>query len=452
LKALLESGDVEMALVDRSVRRVLELKRSLGLFDDPYVDAERAAAAYGQPAQVALAREAAQKSIVLVQRNEALPLRPGSRLAVIGPAADDVRVLQGDYSYPAHTEIVYASSGDTGILPQAGGAFSPGPYFPPTVTPLAALRDRFRSVTYTAGCTLTGDDDPDLDAVASTLEGADVIVCCVGGTSGLLPRDTSGEFRDTTDLELPGRQRDLVEGALSLAPDTPVVVVVVSGRVHALPWLEHRDHVALMYAWCPGEQGGAGLADVLCGDVDATGRLPITVPRSAGQIPTHHDHRAGGGRSQMLGDYVDMPSSPLYSFGYGLSYTTFVYADLRVDDASTDDPFTVSVRVVNGGERAGTEVVQCYLRDEFASVARPRKQLAGFARVDLEPGADARVTFTIDPTQLAYYDEGMRLVIEPGSMRIMVGPLAARIEMTGTEREVVPNDRVPTLVSITPRP
>ncbi len=149
-----------------------------------------------------------------------------------------------------------------------------------------------------------------------------MVVCCVGGTSGLLAQDTSGEFRDATDLDLPGAQRLLVESLI--ATGTPVVVVVLSGRVHALPWLAGRA-AAIVYAWCPGEQGGVGLADVLCGDVDATGRLPVTVPRNAGQIPIHHDHRAGGGRSQMLGDYVDAPASPLYPFGHGLSYT-----DVRV--------------------------------------------------------------------------------------------------------------------------
>ncbi len=168
-----------------------------------------------------------------------------------------------------------------------------------------------------------------------------------------------------------------------------MVVVVLSGRVHSLPWLAGRP-VALVYAWCPGEQGGAGLADVLCGDVDATGRLPISIPRNVGQIPVHHDHRAGGGRSQMLGDYIDSPAAPLYPFGHGLSYTTFVYDELEVSDATTAAAFTVSVGVRNAGERAGTEVVQCYLRDEVARVARPRKQLAGFARIDLEPGARRR--------------------------------------------------------------
>jgi beta-glucosidase len=361
---------------------------------------------------------------------------------VVGPAADDVRLLQGDYSYPAHIEMLYAHTGDTGILPQAGGAFAPGPYFPESVTPLAAFRERYAHVSYARGCGLDDDTVPDLEAVIPLVQDADVVICCVGGTSGLLARDTSGEFRDSTSLELPGTQRLLVEGVTALGK--PVVVVVLSGRVHSLPWLAQRDHVALVYAWCPGEQGGAGLVDVLSGDVDATGRLPITIPRNAGQIPIHHDHRAGGGRSQMLGDYVDAPAAPLYPFGAGRSYTTFVYSDLRVEASTTDGPMTVSLRVINGGERAGTEVVQCYLRDEVARVARPRRQLAGFARVALQPQAHCGVIFTIDPTQLAYYDEDMRLVVEPGTVRVMVGPLAATTDMQGPEREIAPNDRRPT--------
>jgi beta-glucosidase len=446
LKALIEAGEVDVGLVDRSVRRVLALKSALGLFEHPYADEARSSAAYGRPPDTALAREAAQKSIVLLEDEQrVLPLAPSARLAVIGPAADDVRLLQGDYSYPAHIEMLYAHSGDAGILPQAGGAFAPGPYFPDSVTPLAGLRARFGRVEHAPGCELRGDASPDFATVDRAVEAADVAVVCVGGESGLLARSTSGEFRDVTDLGLPGRQRELVEHVL--ASGKPAVVVVLSGRVHALPWLAGRG-AAVVYAWCPGEQGGAGLADVLAGDVDASGRLPITVPRNAGQIPIHHDHRAGGGRSQMLGDYVDAPASPLYPFGHGCSYTSFAYTELHAGRASTGSPFDVTVRVANTGGRSGTETVQCYLRDDVARVARPRKQLVGFARVDLDPGASATVTFAVDPTQLAYYDEDMRLVVEPGTVRVTVGPLAQRVEMTGPEREIAPNDRVPTRVDV----
>jgi beta-glucosidase len=425
------------------VGRVLALKESLGLFDDPYVDEDAVDAAYGRARRehIAVAREAAQKSMVLLENDGVLPLRADARVAVVGPAADDVRVLQGDYSYPAHIEMLYANVDDTGILPQAGGAFAPGPYFPDCITPLAALREQYPDVTHAQGCELVGDAEPDLDAVGNAARDADVVICCVGGTSGLLGRDTSGEFRDSTTLALPGRQRELVEGVLALR--RPTVVVVCSGRVHALPWLA-ATAAAVVYAWCPGEQGGAGLVDVLTGAVDATGRLPITIPRHAGQIPTHHDHRAGGGRSQMLGDYIDAPAAPLYPFGHGRSYTTFAYGDLEVGDPTTMTPLEVRCTVTNTGARAGTEVVQCFLRDEIARVARPDRQLAGFARVELDPGATAIVGFTIDPTQLAYYDEEMRLVVEPGAVRVMVGALQQTVMMGGAERRISPNDRVPT--------
>jgi beta-glucosidase len=165
-------------------------------------------------------------------------------------------------------------------------------------------------------------------------------------------------------------------------------------------------------------------------------------------VPTHHDHRAGGGRSAIFGDYVDAPAWPLYSFGHGLTYTTFEYDALRVQDpVTTDAPWEIEVDLRNTGTRRGTEVVQLYLRDEVARVARPDRQLAGFARVDLEPGASRTVRFTVDPTALAYYDEDMRLVIEPGTMRVMVGGIEHAAEVTGAERQIAPNDRRPTLAS-----
>jgi beta-glucosidase len=445
LKALIEAGEVDEALVDRSVRRVLAMKDALGLFEHPYVDEDAAEHTLGG---ADLAVEAAREAIVLLEYDGVtLPFARDLQIAVVGPAADDERLLQGDYSYPAHTEIVWKQAGDTGILPQAGGAFAPGPYYPDSVTPLAGLRAHFASVTYARGCEITGDDRSGFDEAVAVARDADVVVCCVGGRSGLLRDCTTGEFVDATDLDLTGVQRDLVEALL--ATGTPVVVVVMSGRVHSLPWLAGRA-AAIFYAWCPGEQGGTALADILRGETGPSGRLPISVPRRVGQIPIHHDHRAGGGRVQMLGDYSDSPTTPLYSFGHGCTYTSFTYDALAVGSGSTSDPIVVSCDVTNSGTREGIEVVQCYLRDEVARCARPRMQLAGFARVALAPGATRRVQFTIDPTQLAYYDEDMRLVIEPGAVRCMVGAsvsdvrLHASVVVEGPEREIAPNDRRPT--------
>ena len=223
-------------------------------------------------------------------------------VAVVGPCADDVRLLQGDYSYPAHAEIGFAGDqpADRGILPGtvAEGTMAAGPYYPPSVTPLAALRELLSDVRYERGCAVDGDDTSGISAAVAAASASRVAVVCVGGRSGLTQDSTTGEFRDATSLELTGPQHELVDAVL--ATGTPTVVVLVSGRVHALPQVaEHAN--ALVVAWCPGVEGGHGLADVLCGRRDASGRLPITVPRSAGQIPIHHDHHAGGGRSMMLG-------------------------------------------------------------------------------------------------------------------------------------------------------
>jgi beta-glucosidase len=223
-------------------------------------------------------------------------------------------------------------------------------------------------------------------------------------------------------------QRELVEAVA--ATGTSTVLVVMSGRPHALGDLAEQVD-AILYVWSPGQEGGAALADVLFGAVPPSGRLPVSLPRAVGQVPVYHGHRAGGGRSQMLGDYVDLPTSPQWPFGFGLSYTTFGYAALSVspEAPATGAPFSVSVDVTNTGTRAGTEVVQLYLRDDVARVARPVRVLAGFARVPLEAGETERVTFDVDPRRLAYYDEAMQLVIEPGTVTVMVGASATDIRL-----------------------
>jgi beta-glucosidase len=444
LKALVERGDVDLALVDRSVRRVLALKEALGLFDDPYVDPVAAARAFGRDEHRALAREAAEKSIVLLRNDGTLPLRADARVAVIGPAADDVRLLQGDYSYPAHTEIVQPRD-EHGQLVVATGRFAPGPYYPESATPLAAIRSIAREVAYEPGCDVAGDGTTGFAAAVAATRAADVALCFVGGRSGLTPDCTSGEFRDVTDLGLPGVQQQLVEALV--ATGTPTVAVVMSGRVHALEWIAIHA-AALVYAWVPGEMGGAALADVLFGTAAPSGRLPVTLPRSAGQIPVHHDTRAGGGRSMIYGDYADAPTAPLFPFGAGETYTAFEYEDLAVVESfTTGTAARIRVTVRNTGARAATEVVQLYVRDDLARVARPRRQLAGFARVPLEAGERRTVEFRVDPSVFAYYDEDMRLVIEPGDVSVMTGGLAVHTTMTGDERGIGANDRRPTTIA-----
>jgi beta-glucosidase len=253
----------------------------------------------------------------------------------------------------------------------------------------------------------------------------------VGGRSGLTTASTVGEARDATDLGLTGPQPALVDAVL--ATGTPVVVVVIGGRVFALPHIAERA-AALVQAWLPGEEGGSALADVLFGAASPSGKLPVSLPRSVGQVPVYYGHRAGGGRAAFHGDYSDSPTTPLFPFGHGLSYTTFAYEELVVSAGSTEDPLEARFDVVNTGARTGDEVVQLYVRDDVASVARPDRQLVGFARVTLAAGERRTVRFRVHPSRLAFYDPAMRFVVEPGAFRVLVGASAADVRLEAMVR------------------
>lgn len=436
LTQLVEDGAVDTALVDRAARRVLASKFRLGLFEQPYVDAERAGAVFDTFGQRDLARRAAARSIVLL-RNEGdllpLDLEKIGRVAVIGPLADSVRGLQGDYHYPAHTEIVYElEPSASSLVPQAGGAFAPGPHYTPHVTPLAALTTAvgdWAEIEYEVGCDVTGDDRSDIDAAVLAAERSDVALVFVGGESGLMPHSTVGEARDASELGLTGAQQELVEAVVGTG--RPTVVTVIGGRVFALPWIA-ANVPAVVLAWLPGEEGGNAIADVLLGHVNPGGRLPVTLPRSVGQIPVHGTHRSGGGRSQFWNDYTDGPASPLFPFGHGLSYTSFAYDQLELVAGSTTTSTTVSVTVTNTGARAGDEVVQLYVTDEVASVARPSRALVGFARIALAARESAAVTFTLHPSRLAFYDPTMRFSCEPGAFTFAVGASRTDIRARAT--------------------
>lgn len=483
LAPLIDAGIVPLEIVDAAVRRVLAQKDALGLFDNPYVDPEQANGAFLTAAGVTLARRAAAESLVLLSNDGTLPIdaarieaariEAGSiaTIAVIGPTADDVRLLQGDYHYPAHTEIITAASatnggntngGDTnggadgaGLLPQAGGAFAPGPHFPPSVTPLAGIRHALEGtgvqVSSAPGCEISGEDRSGFDTAVAAAAAADVAVCCVGGRSGLTPDATVGEARDAVDLDLTGVQMELLEAVA--ATGTPVVTVVISGRVHTLGRVEELS-AAVLLAWTPGQQGGAAIADVLFGAVAPAGRLPVSLPRHVGQVPVHYNHRAGGGSSAFWGDYTDSPTQPLHPFGFGLSTTTFGYTDLTVTPGTTAAPTTVAVTVTNTGTRHGAEVVQLYAHDESASVARPDRQLVGFARVQLPAGERRRIEFVVHPSRLAFFDDSFDFVCEPGAFRLEVGGFAGSpalvetVNLSGEVHEYRQIEIVATTVSV----
>ncbi len=425
LKAEVEAGRLPLEVLDTAVRRVLRLKFQLGLFEQPFVDVETAHEVFQTPAQRALARRAVAESTILLTNDGILPLAPTlKRIAVIGPGAHDARLLQGDYHYPAHQEIIYLAEQDMNIAglntPQTEGSYMPGPYFTPHVTPLEGLRAALPDVeiTYAQGCEVLGNDFSGFPAAARLAREADVAVVVVAGKSGLQRPVTVGEGNDATDLELTGVQTELIT-ALS-GTGTPLVVVVLSGRVHTLTRITSLAN-ALLQLFPAGEEGGHGLADVLTGKVNPAARLPVTLPRSVGQVPMFVGQRAGGDRIPLFGDYVDSPATPLFAFGHGLSYTSFAYTDLCVQGGQISEPIRISIDVTNTGQRAGDEVVQLYGRDDVASVARPERLLLGFARVSLAPGQCRRITFTVHPSRLAFYNAAMRFVTEPGSFTFSVG-------------------------------
>jgi beta-glucosidase len=432
LKAEVEAGRVPLTVIDTAVRRVLRLKFQLGLFENPYVDAESACAVFETPEQRALARQAVTESIILLTNDGVLPLAPTvKRVAVIGPGADDQRLLQGDYHYPAHQEIIYANPKNSEIarldIPQANGNYTPGPYYTPHVTPhvgLQAALGKDVEFRYAKGCDVQGDDRTGFAEAVQAAHGADVAVVVVAGRSGILRPATTGEGNDATNLDPTGVQEELV--AAIAETGTPLVVVILSGRVHTLASVAEKAN-ALLQVFPPGEEGGSALADVLTGKANPGGRLPVSMPRSVGQIPNFAGTRAGGNHAMLFGDYSDSPTTPLFAFGHGLSYTTFAYSDLRIQVRDITAPIKVAVEVRNVGERAGDEVVQLYYRDEVASVARPQRMLLGFTRLSLVPGQARCVTFTVHPSRLAFYDPSMRFVTEPGAFTFSVGASSADI-------------------------
>lgn len=440
LKSEVEAGRLRIEVINTAVGRVLEMKFKLGLFENPYVDAEAASTKFQTTEQRALAREAVAKSAILLSNDGVLPLAATyTRIAVIGPGADDQRLLQGDYHYPAHLEIVYAARENTAevnlldsnsgseLLPQAGGAFQPGPYYTPHVTPLNGLREALGSgveLRYAKGCDVLGDDRSGFDQAVQAARDSDVAVVVVAGKSGLVRPVTVGEANDAADLDLTGVQQELVAAVAGVGK--PLVVVVLSGRVHTLARVVERAN-AVIQLFPPGEEGGHGLADVLTGVVSPSGRLPISLPRMVGQVPIHHGVRAGGDKAMFFGDYTDCPPTPLFPFGHGLSYTSFTYENVAVEASTTTAPITVSVAITNSGQRPSDEIVQLYCHDEVASTARPNQLLLGFARVPLEPKQTRHVTFTVHPSRLAFYDPQMRFVTEPGSFIFSVAASSSDI-------------------------
>lgn len=438
LRQALEAGEVDLALIDASVERILLLKQQLGLFDNPYVDADRAPEVFHMPEQRDLTRTIALKSIVLLKNDNLLPLSPDiGSVAVIGPSANSIRLLQGDYHYPTHMEGFFeAQNADLAVpTPHEMQGFDDfEAHFPPSVSVLNGIKAQVCSETrihYAKGCGIVGDDRSGFAEAIAAAQQADVAVMVVGGRSGLAPGSTCGESLDRADLGLPGVQQALVEAIH--ATGTPVVVVLLNGRPLAIPWI--TEHVpAIVEAWLPAQEGGNAVAQVLFGQYNPGGKLPMSFPRTVGQVPVYYNHKPSGGRTHWQGDYVDSSTSPLFAFGHGLSYTQFTYSDLRIDKSmiEAEDTVRISVKVTNSGAMAGDEVVQLYVHDRIASVTRPVKELKGFARITLQPGEAKMVTFAMPIAHLGFYGRQMRFVVEPGEIDVMVGSSSTDIRLKTT--------------------
>jgi beta-glucosidase len=433
----LDSSLVSEATLDTAVRRVLRSKFELGLFEQPLVDVAAAAGVGTTAEHRALAREIARKSIVLLANDGVLPLAPDvGSIAVIGPNAGDARNLLGDYVYQAHLESRpdLLESGNETNAAWAGEVV--GEESRATVSVLDALRERLGArVSFAQGCEVNSTDRSGFAEAVRVAAAADVAVLVMGDKSGLTEECTSGESRDRASLDLPGVQEDLVSAVL--ATGTPVVLVLAVGRPTGSPALLEQC-AAVVMAWLPGEEGAAAIAEVLTGEVSPSGKLPISFPRGVGQVPVFYAHKISGGRSHWKGDYVDLPSSPLYPFGHGLSYTTFALsaASVRVENVTTSGSIVVDVSIANTGVRAGGEVVQLYVRDPRASVTRPVLELKSFKRVELDPGETRTLTFHVPVGQIGFYDRDLVYVVEPGVLELFVGTSAVDLIAAGTANVV----------------
>ncbi|MBN2068028.1 MAG: glycoside hydrolase family 3 C-terminal domain-containing protein [Opitutales bacterium] len=399
LPAAVKAGDLDISYIDEAVRRVLVAKYKLGLFEDPYryCSGKKEAQQSLTHEHRAAARELAEKSIVLLKNNNALlPLSKNmDSVAVIGPLADEPHSCLGSWAAAGKAEDA--------------------------VTILTGLKSHLpdTQITYVQGCSIDDDDTSGFAEATNAANQADAVILVLGEH-----RDMSAEAKCRTSIDLPGVQNDLAKAII--ATEKPVVVVLMNGRPLSISWLE-ENAPAIVEAWYPGVEAGNAVARILLGDVNPSGKLPVTFPRSVGQIPIYYNHR-NTGRPFDAADtyttrYLDSPITPLYPFGYGLSYTSFAYDALSLSEAEINegDSVEVTVNVTNDGEREGSEVVQLYIRDLVGDTARPVRELRGFKRVFLLPGEARTVHFTLTEDDFSCYDAAMTWRVEPGRFQIFVG-------------------------------
>ena len=418
LEDAVQKGMVTEAEIDVAVKRILKMKFEMGLFEHPYVDAAQAKQLVRCDNNKAVALQVAREVITLLKnQNHVLPLSKNQKVLVCGPNADNVYNMLGDYTAPQEEGNVK--------------------------TILAGIRSKLPAsqVTYVKGCAVRDTTASNIAEAVAAAKEADVVVVAVGGSSardfktsyketGAAVTDSKtisdmdcGEGFDRATLTPLGHQMQLLK-ALK-ATGKPLVVVYIEGRPMDKSWAaQHAD--ALLTAYYPGQEGGTAIADVLFGDYNPAGRLPVSVPANVGQIPVYYNKKP-----PMPHDYVEMSARPLYAFGYGLSYTTFKYDDLNIEETG-DTQFKVTFNVTNTGDMDGDEVVQLYLHDEFASTAQPMMQLKKFSRIFIPKGETKQVSFTLEAEDLEIVDQEMNHVVETGDFTVMIGPSSDNIILKAT--------------------
>ena len=416
-----KKGDVSPAVLDQSVSRILRLKFRMGLFDNPFVDEKAAPEMVANSEHLELAREVARQSIVLLKnRDNILPLKKNcsKKIAVIGPNADNIYNMLGDYTAPQTTASV--------------------------VTVLEGIKNKVdnEDVIYAKGCAIRDTSRIGIRDALNAAASADVVIMVMGGSSArdfsseyeetgaakvsanLISDMESGEGYDRATLNLMGLQLELIQEIKKLGK--PIILVLIKGRPLLLEGII-QEVDAIIDAWYPGMQGGNALADVLFGDYNPGGRLSISIPRSVGQLPVYYNPKRTGNRNK----YLEEVGVPRYCFGYGLSYTSFEYSDMEVTLNETTDDCIVNIRVkiVNTGQKSGDEVVQLYICDDVSSYTTPAKQLRAFERIHLEAGESQIVTFTLNKKSMMLYMQDDEWVVEPGSFSLMIGSSSQDIRL-----------------------
>lgn len=448
-------GDIDIAYVDRSVRRVLKLKFELGLFENPYPHEELLPTAMDNTENNIYSHEAARKSITLMKNDGILPIRDRKKkLLVVGPTGDSLRLLIGHYTHVSLMEMLMlmmtqGKEVQPGVNPddvmdendKKGSAFDDvaakmstsnledkhildpmiRKMYPGAKTTLEALREIFDTVEFVEGCDYKGDDASHIPEAVEAAKHVDVVIMTVGGKNGLGGSCTTGEAVDSSSLDLMGEQETLMREVFAVNPN--MVIVHTDGRPLCSEWA-YENVPAIVEGWLPAIYGGQAIAEVISGIYNPAGRTPLSVPRSAGHLPLYHYQNNGSSAQYDTGlintGYIDSSSAALASFGHGLSYTEFEYSNFDVKKQD-DNLIKASVDVKNVGDADGEEVVQLYGRDLYASIIRPRQELVGFKRIALKAGESKRVTFRFHLNQFAFEDVDYKWILEKGDFELFVG-------------------------------